>query len=101
MCSPDLRVAELEKERQTDRQTVTEIMRCVPGDHVFLFYQQCYTGGGIIINWVMETGFHVFSSLFGQEFPVMTAIIFGLSDLIWFLVECCQDRPLTFPIVGS
>lgn len=52
-----------------------------------------YLGQGFLRSSVLS-----FSSLRGQGFPVMAPAILGLSGLIWLLVECCQDRALTFPI---
>lgn len=67
------------------------------------FIDRFNPGVGIFISWsrnFLEAGFHAFSSLFGQGFPVMALAILGLSSLIWLLVERCHDRPLTFLIAA-
>ena len=62
----------------------------------------CKLGSGIFLTWGRDFLEAVldFSSLFGRGFPDMVSTILGLSGLIWLLVECCQDRPLTFLIAG-
>ena len=57
----------------------------------------------MFITWswdCLEAEFQGFSHLFGQGFPVMAPAILGLSDLIWLLVEHCQDKPWTLLMVG-
>lgn len=64
----------------------------------------CKLGSGMNIPYLgqgfLGSSVLAFSSLFDQEFPVMAPTTLGLYGLIWFLVKCCQDRPLTFLIAG-
>lgn len=60
----------------------------------------CHQGGKIFITWGEDSckqGFHTFSSLFGQGFPVMEPAILGLSGWIWLLGEVLPGQAPDLP----
>lgn len=89
------------REREEEREREHTRNRAVPPWVGFLFfYWHLLTKGQDIYYMGQEAEFCTFSSLLGQRFSVMASTILGLSGLIQLLVECCQVRPLTFPIAG-